>query len=651
MQTARVRQGFLAIVVVVTLLSIWGASAGATPPDDRDTFQGKQIFLSDDEDSQETPPFLVPYLSEAAKIKHQQIWSFGGRGDYSTMAYANNADFYYLYSRPPVAIGMGEQQNFQVGSNGVWYLWFDVPALRWVLERAVGMHTLSSARMDQVTKIQDTDSSSSLWVAGVGGGGNSRYIRDAHVDIVGVNGGAHLQVPGKDSVTMIDDTVRVLLHDDFRVVIPEEMGDGSCEEAFFGVGYPEARVCSVEVRSKSFVTRNASIGDTSSSAQLNADDPADLLSSPRSIQLTDIDVGEETNIEVRTQIRTVVFETKQVEFKIGGEWQDGPRYVEIHNDSVNVTDSQNAVVTPNQELNIHQRVIQAENERIVVVEFTGPSDLKERKLWSTLAFEDYTIQSGWGIYSKRSYISGVITHSSGFYFVDIPDQIRTYLTMRPNTPRVRERVYPGVGPVETGLYTEQVDEQVVPPNVGQTETFEWSSSAAELGDNVNLRTGPAVGYNAIVIRNAPSELQAVRGIHGNKYSYSTSHHEYHPTAIKSKRVSRTTVRFRVVDVETGQPVRGVTLEIDNGVRENATTNSDGEIFVESTGSQVQARFSGTSLLEDRDVYYSGSSQTILMPVTLDFDQIVADAIRSVLAVIIFILFYIPLRIIRKEPTE
>jgi hypothetical protein len=237
------------------------------------------------------------------------------------------------------------------------------------------------------------------------------------------------------------------------------------------------------------------------------------------------------------------------------------------------------------------------------------------------------------------------------YGVDIADQIQTYLTMRANAPRVRERVYPGMGAVEIGLYSLNQEDQGLPPTVSQTETFQWSSSAADLDETVDLETGTPVGYSAIVVRNPPSELQRVRGIHGNEYSFTTSHHAYHPTAIESEQIDGNTALFRLVDTQTGEPVSGAELSIRNGERETATTDSDGEIWVQRDGNPISVQYDGTSLIEEQDVYLSSSVGSILLPIHLDFSQVVTDALRTLAAISIFLLFYIPLRIIRKEPEQ
>jgi len=636
----------LAVAVVVSVVAVGsGLVSGASSLKKENSFAGKRIFLSDDSDTGEKPPFLVPYLSEVAKVKYQQRWAFGGRSanDYSTEEYARNDDYYYLYSDPPVAVETQGSEGIDIGSGGVQFLWVDNDLIRQFLKNSLGMHTLSSARTDQVTSLRRTGKSHSFWLESAGSGSNTLFIKDAHLGLIGINGGPRLDVPDAPSHHRIDSGIRVFYNYDYMIDIPPYMGSGECKPT--EINGSEARICSVGVRIEYVnVTRRASAGE-----QLKVDRLSNGGGSSRTVSLSGISASGETEVRVGVTIETLVNETKLVQVKDNGTWKDYSKYYVLHQNSTTTADTASAVVTEEQTLDVHQRVIQGENQRMVAVDFSGPEDISERRLWSTLSFGDFNVQSGWGMYSKRGATWGTVRLKNGRKKeVDIPDQIQFLLTMRSNEPRVRERIYPGFGGIDTGLYTSQIDKQDRSPYVGKVESFSLSSSATTTGENIQLQTKPAVGYNTILVRGVSSDLQNIRDIHGDAIDFTTSTHEYHRATFEKEKIDADTARFRLTDWKTGEPISGAEIKISNGERDTVTTDENGEVNIQRTGNPIRVRYQGRSLMTEHEVYYSATRTSIVMPIRLAIDELVYEILIALVTIIGFLSLYVPIRIIRRR---
>ena len=561
------RRLFALLAVGLLLLSAIPVTAHvASAPDDA------RVFFADDTDPKEKdyPDFGHADLGWVTETDEKM----------NTLAKAY--DFYYYSSRPQT----------EVGSENV---------------------TLSEFRENQLERVS-RNSSSSKWPNTAPTPKDGEWVKDAYISFLGVDGGAEYNGPtAADGAYFIASDGAVLNMLDYRV----EMPTGDCD-----VNYDRqlingtqqivggTKTCVAYNLADKTVTRRLSIGPQTWVA----------VGDERRIEYQGAAATGEATIRLEATIGVEVERiTRSFDYDANNStWLLQSRDVNRIPKSLTVSDSARAYITSNQELQVHQRVIDiSEDKKAIVLTFNGPDSLTNRRIWSRAMFnKKQSLRNVWGIYSVQRYQGGKVAttdHPSPREY-HFPHALRMQFTARTDKPAAQ---YNSNGEVGYARIPEVVDYQ----------RHQVGTGNASLPGDVNLPTSKVYLYDQIVLENAPDRVQTVYDIHGEPIPVTTEVDPYHQTHFEFTRLEDDKLRIRLVTSSgEGVPNREVLL---SGVSvEATTTNENGAVVVEKERNVVSAEFAGDNWRIDRNQYYGAAQATRVIQSPGQISQAINDLIVS-----------------------
>ncbi|WP_302083344.1 hypothetical protein [Salinibaculum rarum] len=279
-----------------------------------------------------------------------------------------------------------------------------------------------------------------------------------------------------------------------------------------------------------------------------------------------------------------------------GSWTVTNREVNVGypNASVTVSDSEEVLITTNQQLDVDQTVVNiGPNKKNLILELDGPnsggtvssSELMNRMLLSRIVITDNkTMRTTWGAYTVEQYQQATVHEKNSTY---------TYKTHFPHV--LKTKIYPSKrDPSVLASNPKSVDEITrVGGWTGTNVTVENEWNAPTLPDNIQLTTKVPLTYDKLVITAAPSKVDTLIGLHGQPITdIDTRRVPYHEANVEFERVAKREVKIKVTDNKTGDPLSNREVKLSGTNKSTAKTNADGEIVVRLTSAFVQVTVPG-----------------------------------------------------------
>lgn len=484
--------------------------------------------------------------------------------------------------------------------------------------------TLIDYQRHQLEKFE-TSTSTSRWMESSAGPVDGTYIKDLTVAIMDVDGGAFLHAPG----TSVDGQFRIpndgvaYVLSDFRVA-EDELPENHCTPTEWKhrtesiTDGPLTSVGGIQgLVEDQNVTRQVKIDGDQWCYRYRLQD----LSVQRSLWLGDrllerwngtsagvshhpYSIDESTRsgllrITVDVSITEVTIEQHRDWNRHTG-WQVASESRSETRSTTRVADSKQVFVSTNQQLSVRQRVVDLESDRhVVVLEFVGPPELEDRRIWSRAIFDDdQELQNVWGVYSMQAPHRGWATsnadHSPRPYH--FPTILRLHATSRSKTP------LPRVSALPTRDYQP-------PPEIIQYRRHQLGTVPFNPGPGVMLTTHPVYRYDALVVATVPGEVTEVLDIHGDPIPLETHHSKYRETKLTVIRINDSTAELRLVETEDGAGLEGRKIHLSGTLEETIRTNERGVAIVHPTRRFVTAEFRGDGWLRPQSVYHGPAQDT------------------------------------------
>lgn len=278
-----------------------------------------------------------------------------------------------------------------------------------------------------------------------------------------------------------------------------------------------------------------------------------------------------------------------------GDWDNTTHAPTLHQeDSVQLSSrSYDTLVTDTGDLDLHQRVININNETShVVLTLDGPrgnntvrtEHLMNRLLWSHLTIGSDTafVDSTWRTYSSRQYQDGYLLAENGSNTIQSPPQVpRTYLIGTDRRPTINK--IDGSSSVSGSQVMGFEGYNVTLPQKNHSE--------------VTINPTVPIEYSNIVIRDAPGNVTSLTTIHGQKIDVDVDEVvQYRQPNVSITELSDgDRVKIHVEDPVTNQPLDGRQVRL-YGIEPQRTdaggvavTNASGDLVGERTNSLVRAR--------------------------------------------------------------
>lgn len=429
---------------------------------------------------------------------------------------------------------------------------------------------------------------------------NTALIKNAHVTLLGIYGGAQPQFSSGSSPMFIGADGTVLNHADYRV--PEDIPkddwcsgksydtadwdvdkDGRDEEVYLD-GSQTCKKYELHTKMDRWVTvdgKRISGGDTISYSGLSSNSPQQLT--------------VHAEITVRVERITEKYDWDPHGRYGGGpsdgSWDQSQRVDDRYRfDRIQVSDSQEVVVTDAGDIDVEQTVVETEgNTKHLILEIQGPrngrtvsqSKLEDRKLWSYLAMgSDHSVDGTWRTYSTRQYDSVTLYEPDGDVSTD------------PSPPHVPQTRLVGTDrkPTVTAVGSSSDKTQVIGH---QGYNVDVSQS---LHANVKITPRQPVAYERIVITDAKQPVTDLVTIHGQPVpvDVDTRVERRKPSVTIRQVNSGDSLQIHVEDPKTGQPISGRKVNLQGAVPKsptasgNAVTDANGNVEATRVNAYVQA---------------------------------------------------------------
>lgn len=588
---------FLAIYILITSMIAAPIMATDTPSGE------ERLWFSGDED-------------EKTESDLTDVENLDGTGeDIDPAEYARTADASYAFTEPRLSI------NSSYNNSTSYMEW----------------------RRQQLLKV-DRDRDESIVLPTTEETESGRYIKDAHITFLGVNGGARPQfeTDGEEHPIFISEQGEVLNFVDYRIkdgAVPNDYCEDSwsietsTHEHEKTIEYEENgttktknitvdtihyndgdNVCHDFSVSTHSVVRTLTIGDGSPVTEVR--DPEG-----RVMEYSSINAQGEGNVTLTLRARISFVIREEIEHwdwdntgdqhDSTGEWDITRReYDYSRRDTEVVETTRNVVITEKQELDIEQTVINVDDDqKHLVLDFKGPdsgdtiekSDLYNRNLWSAVVIsENQSVGGTWNAYSMKRYNeSAEVRTGDSTYSRDFPHVLQTRLVAGSRVPSVMSDSN------SVGKSTEVI---------GYTG-MNVSTSDTSLPENVNVTSRTPLVQDQMVIANSPSEVETVLSIHGEEINVETVNRvPYREPNVTIQEVNDNgRLRIEVTDPVTGEGLAGRNMDLFGVDKDSATTNSDGVVYADRTNAYVEVTLEGDNWRSPGNVYYGSvkASKTYL----------------------------------------
>ncbi|QPV64116.1 hypothetical protein I7X12_05690 [Halosimplex litoreum] len=281
------------------------------------------------------------------------------------------------------------------------------------------------------------------------------------------------------------------------------------------------------------------------------------------------------------------------ETKSAGDW-DVVSFREANRTFTTIaTDRRDVQVTDSGGIDVDQTVVNTgEETQAVVLSFDGArsgesvsrSDLRSRPLLSSVRFgSEHRIAGSWQVFTHRQYSRTYRVSKDGTSVNDRPKNVLR-ASLVPDVPGPAVDSSGGrPGPVIRSSDGAETDPEVV-----GHESYLGEMRTASLGSNFAFEQRRPLFYGTIVVRRAASPATELETIHGNSITVDVdSEVPYVRPAIDIEAVGSDGIRVTVTDPETGAPLSGVDLSLFGLGDSQATTDTNGVVETELTGSFVR----------------------------------------------------------------
>ena len=302
----------------------------------------------------------------------------------------------------------------------------------------------------------------------------------------------------------------------------------------------------------------------------------------------------------------------------------------VREDSLQFQDTQDALITDNNRMDVEQVSIEVQPDRyhnVIQMNYVGEEtnivrgeniteeQFEETYLWSLLLFGEHTyVETDLKTYSITEYDKAFKPREvdnncnrggcNEYSVVDFPRQLSAHMFSQVSGPQV----------TSTGL-----------DNNFNPELHGWRGDYINVGDkgpheDVSFETGKPIAYHTFIVKNAPSPATSVISIHGTERpirEYETKEVPYVEPDVTIEYVSENgesdtenEYRIRVTGVD-GEPLQGKNLRISGANTNVQTTNYQGEVYitVDDGVSHIQVEVPSDDITaviqEDQDYYYGG----------------------------------------------
>ena len=605
--------GLLLIALLVLPTGSAVSAPNGTAPDD-----ATRAFVSDDRDPEAgtLPPFVLPGLSDAIRTDNISLANISQMRDFS-----------YTTTQPPHRVGSAQQ-------------------------------TLSEYRLAQLRSIYRNESTS-LWLPD-SNRSNGTVVKDAHITILGTEGGTHTRVDASEGNTtgnasdrlLIPQTGSILTYLDYSTLLPNR----TCTVA------GDTRTCLSYTLLDQQVDRGIQIGNQTWSGD---------AASPRQLGYTDASAIGPTTMQVRATINSTVAVQTSTYIRGGDGWQlANTTTSEALTLSHTVRDRAPVIVTSNQDLNVTQAVVRSEGGiDQIILQFEGPQTLSDRRLWSYARFDGSVgrVRNVWGVNSQRRYVNAtrghrLLTQSNttvslpGRNTIDpnqtLSPQLTDSWTRQKNVsfPNVLEQQLTAERRQPTLRWTQQTNVASA-PEITRVDSFQLSEKAAPLDRHVNLTSIPPRGTTTIVITNVDQPITEVRDIHNDSIPLETQTVPERNATLATTTLNETHARIQLTDATTDQPLPGRALWLSGAAQGRMTTNDNGTVVVERRDLYVTASYPGATNVSQGVYYGPAQARVAFQPEPFNIYQLLTSLAGALVSVAAFIVFFLPFAYLRRGTEE
>lgn len=552
------------VVFSVFLISsaVTGGAAIATQEYDMN-----DIYLADDED---------PKAGDVPRFAPMPLSIIMGT-DVKISNMANSYDFYYLITQPTELMhtSYGQDASDIIIPNFAYSDYVD----------AKYNHTV-------------TDEEASKWPTGVEPV-DGRFIKDAYIENTGVEHG-YKYISNESVLFVAPERGAIRTTIDYRVSSAEE----SC------IIQNDTKTCEKVTPTEVEIDRTFSVAGKSYQWSDAIDSP-NMAPKRGIIQYKRLPSGShQANVTATFEV-TLKKETTRYT-RDNGSWTAINSSTDWDESQLEVEDEFLVQNQDSKDIHVKQRVInRSSDENIIVLHFSGPSNIEDRRLWSYVRVSDKAvIENVWGLYSARhSRHSKIATNTQErpveAKFPVIPTLHLTAVSKRPKT------LFLGSSSGDKSIYSNV--------RVTTVESQNFSSpKPVVVQPNVDLPAEKPARVRSIVIRGSDADsVEAVRDIQNEKIDVSTVRKEYRNTRIATHRVNESAIQLTLLD-ESGQPVPGKLLHVNLGESDTYRTNSTGDVIVHTERRTVTAHFYGDDYTKSLDVYYGQTSTSTVVGIDSPF---------------------------------
>lgn len=485
-------------------------------------------------------------------------------------------------------------------------------------EITVGETNLWEYRRQQVNEISRSRTTSVVFPHSPprkNSGGWRPLITDAHITFMGVNGGAkpHLQngnLVGGDYPLYVGESGEILNYMDyrFRSSIANDRFSEGCEDPVIDWGSTRIAGQLIETIDDASQICVDYLFPTEEERRVYVDGELIAEGDERVLSFSDLSLEGPATLRVEGEITIkVVKEIDEFDWVQDSspalsldaghfEHVDTREVIEL-SETIEVEHEREIHVTDDEELSVHQTVIEQGDYNHVVLSFDGPDsgdritrqDLRNRILLSSIDFGDErTVSTTWGAYTTRRYDAATRIDESGeANEFDAPNVLQMHLSgMRRNATIGGTGDHGGNAQV---VGVEGLD------TVPDTRPYE---------DNVNLSARQPLVFTRVAVAEAPNPAESVTTIHGKEIPLDVDQRsEYRQPNVAFEGLGDGEVRITVTDPVTGDPISGKELSIDGAEPGEAVTDGNGNVVVDLEGSLVAVTVPPDSLSNPGDVYY------------------------------------------------
>lgn len=312
-------------------------------------------------------------------------------------------------------------------------------------------------------------------------------------------------------------------------------------------------------------------------------------------------------------------------------WSTDDTHEDVDHYDATISDQRDVIVTANNDLDVHQTVIEVSDDRNhVVLSFDSGDTFEERVLWSHVQFGgDARVLSPWSTYTVRErdwariYKNGDPTE----YVSDPPHPLGQHLVFHRTEPRAN----PDSDDDLSMRVTNSVGSEM-----GVTQSVQ---------DDVLIDPSPPRFYDEIVVTRAPENATELVTIHDNEIELDVDRHvDYVQPEVTLEPLDEDAEEVRVtVSEPDGDPIVGRQLSIAGAVRSSATTDENGQVDLERTSTSIRVTTQADDLGDPGETFYDSASKMESYDPMIDLVAHTASLIQSMVFILPAVLVYAYIR--------